>query len=274
MYSGRKILMGLLFLLCAMSSMVILAADTTTVTSVSKSKSVSGAGTIKEVGPFTAINVVGNIHLTLQNTVSQPTYLVKTASTKEQSYDIFVDHNTLYINQVHHRWNKKQPVEISVEVSSALKNIVASGQVSVTTDKLNLPKLIVGADSSSAITLSGKFGLYSLVATGPGKVKVDWVDTPNLTVLCSDSGNVVLAGTVDTMQADIKGHCVMDAQYLRVKTLLNIKTDDFAKALVLPIGALRAYARGNSNVYYYKKPKHITKSTYDSANVLQLDWRS
>jgi hypothetical protein len=62
-----------------------------------------------------------------------------------------------------------------------------------------------------------------------------------------------------------------DARYLRVQKA-SVFTTDKARADILVLDVLGAFAIDDSNIFYHKRPQNLTVVTKGSGNVLYSGW--
>jgi len=223
------------------------------------------------VSNFDRIVVSGNIELRLVTAKPAAKQSITTQYPSNQNYTIVVKQGELTLRQTTPWWVTTKPAIITVPVSD-LKKISAYDAVSITADSLNLSALEISADTSGDINLDGQFGLTALDLKGPGKVKIAWVDSPSLSIDSSGDSQIELSGKVKQMHIKLSGHSALNAEYIRADSVA-IQTNRFAKAQVMPLTTLNAFAHDFSNIFYYKTPKYFTRFTSQSGNVLQMEWR-
>lgn len=150
----------------------------------------------------------------------------------------------------------------------SLKNITVSGNASIT--KLNFYSecLSITARGNGSINLRGRFDAANIHQRGTGKIEMSWIDSDKLVVDSSNSGPIYLKGNVNCMLVKLIRDGNLDAKCLRAHKAVVLTTDD-AVAHVFATKSLSAYASGNSNIYYYKRPPKLTVVTKDSGNVLK-----
>lgn len=215
------------------------------------------------------IHSTGNISIELANAAlhEKDSY---TPVKNNQNLRVRLKNNTLYLNQDNTDMNNT-PAHILIKTNH-LREIDAYDSTTITSKGVAIKDLIMKTDNSSAINLDGKVSITHLDAAGPGTITINWVDSKNLDLMIRSSTKVKLAGIVEYMRARVVAHSQLDAQYLRVGTAV-VQTRDYANAKITAIDDLKAFAFDNSNIYYYKQPKHIHRYTSQSGNILQLDWR-
>ncbi len=225
----------------------------------------------QKLGSFDAMVVSGNIQVTLLPVDQSDSHTLTMAHPSSQSYVISVKKHILTIRQTTPWWISTKPAVVTVDVT-ALKKLSLFDAVSVSAQSFNTSSLAIDADTSGNIDLDGKVGLNSLLLKGPGGVHVRWVDSPSLHIDSSGDSSIELSGNVGQMHVRLSGHSALQAEYLRADSIA-IQAYRFAKAQVMPLTTLNAYAHDNSNIFYYKTPKYFTRFTSQSGNVLQMQWR-
>ena len=223
------------------------------------------------LGAFEAISASGNLAITLTTGSNSSSHTLHIDHPSNQNYSIAVKNRVLTIKQTTPWWQRVKPAVISVDVSQ-LKKLTLIDAASLKVSDLNSPSLAIDADTAGSIDIDGTVGLTSLVSKGPGNIQVSWVDSPLLKIDSYGSGTIKLSGKVEKLEASMSGHGTLEAQYLRANSIM-VQTNKFARALVMPLSSLNAFAHGYSNIFYFKTPKNFSHFTSESGNVLQLQWR-
>ncbi len=153
-----------------------------------------------------------------------------------------------------------------------LSQLLVNGPANVSSQGLRAKDLRIEASGTSHIRLSGMINLAQVDQSGQSHVSVYWVDGNTITIHSRDHANTFIAGTAKMLYARLCNHASLNAQYLRSNDV-QAQTIDDAVASVMPISTLRAFASNTANIYYYAYPKHLTRATSDSGNVLQMAWR-
>jgi hypothetical protein len=155
--------------------------------------------------------------------------------------------------------------------SPGLKSITVAGNAAVNAKNFKTAGLTVIAKGSGTINLEGQYSIDKIYQSGNGKINISWIDSDNLFVSSSSSGSICLSGTVNSMVAKLTNKAYFDARYLRVQ-IASVFTTDEARADILALDTLGAFAVDSSNIFYYKNPRNLTVVTNHSGNVLQPDW--
>lgn len=196
--------------------------------------------------------------------------LVQNNKTNNASY--FLRNNVSFSVRDHalHLSASGQPHSITLNVSE-LQSINAAEHASINSDGFkSIKPLSVTATGNSSINLNGHLNVKDVTQKGGSKINLSWLKSDTLNINAQGNGNINLAGTTNSLHANINSG-TLDGQYLRAKTVF-IQTHNTASAKVLAIDNLRAYAKDQSNIYYYKHPKSITQEATRHANILQLKW--
>tara|TARA_B100001093_G_scaffold517931_1_gene600999 strand:+ start:6610 stop:7428 length:819 start_codon:yes stop_codon:yes gene_type:complete len=224
-----------------------------------------------KLGSFDSIVISGNIKVVLLPSHRSGSHSLTMTSPSTQSYSIDVKNSVLSIRQITPWWITTQSATVKVDVST-LKKLSLFDAAAVSATSFKTSSLTIDADTSGDINLDGQVGLKSLILKGPGNVHVRWVDTPSLNIDSHGDGAIDLSGTVGQMHVRLSGHSQLEAENLRADSIA-IQTYHFAKAQVMPMTTLNAFAHDFSNILYYRTPKYFTRFTSQSGNILQMQWR-
>jgi len=216
---------------------------------------------------FSAIQVTGNINLIIQGTNSKNPKSTAIISHNSKRVTAKIRHHTLYLQTLNAALPSNKPSTVKVRIYR-LNKLNVYGRSSVTANHIKSDGLYLLSDTVRNITLNGALLVNKIVSFASNKISIRWLNGKALSVK-SSAGRIMLAGSVTELQVKLRNHAKLDAKYLRAQRIL-IQTKNFAVAKVLPIKSLRAFASGHSNIYFYKKPVHISRYTSDSGNVLQL----
>jgi hypothetical protein len=158
-----------------------------------------------------------------------------------------------------------------VIAASRVKDLIVTDNATITSKNFKTTGLSVAAHNNGTMNLEGRLAINKIGQMGNGRINIEWIDSNRLFIDSSSSGPLYLAGTVTNMVAKLTGSANLDARYLRAKKA-TVLTTDHARADVVALDALEAFAIDKSNIYYYKRPKHFTPLTKGSGNVLHPDW--
>ncbi|MCH9770772.1 MAG: DUF2807 domain-containing protein [Gammaproteobacteria bacterium] len=164
--------------------------------------------------------------------------------------------------------NSDQPVKVNLN-SSTLHKIISYGNSSINAKNFTAKQLSIYSYGNSQVTLNGRVQLNRGVAKNNGRITVSWVNSNKLTVRASDDAKIKLSGVAKRVYAKLGGQSQLQARYLRANKM-NVRTTNNASAKINPQHALYAFASGKSNVYYYHRPKHLTRYTKGHGNVLLI----
>lgn len=185
-------------------------------------------------------------------------------------------------------YNNRGNVTIQHINSQYLKtNIAGSGAVDLS-GKMNLKQFtysgpanvhITGIDSDGLsvyaqqgagnVFLMGKINLFNLIAGGTVNFYIEGINSGEMMVDLHDNAKAHLTGNARILNARTNMFAVLDGYYLAVDEIY-VKTLGASKADVRPINLLTAYAKDNSNVYYYQQPKFIAPYMNLSGSVLPM----
>lgn len=221
-------------------------------------------------GGFNQVDVNGYVDVIIRQSGQSS---VVTTSASVNPVNTRVSNHRLYIEAP--GWSSqlqsiKRPV-VSVNLPELTK-LVVNGQANVAGTNLHSHGLTIEANGSGKIKLIGMINLKNIQQTGQNRLYLRWIDSDTLTVTSTDAGFIYLGGIAKTVYARLYHRATFNAEYLRANTM-QVQTNDYASAFVYPVTTLRAFANDNGNIYYYAYPYHMTRSTSQSGNVLQMAWR-
>ena len=231
---------------------------------------ISGQMLTQKLKHFSSLNCLGHVDIKILRVGNNLPASISMPSKSKSLLNVFVKGKTLTIRQKKATGtNAAIPLIIRVH---RLSRIQAYDATSITAKDFNAKQLSISTNNSGSIKIDGKVGLQRITAAGPGIVNIRWIDTKSLVVSAKGGAKIKLAGVAQQMRARLTGHSELDGQYLRCQHVI-VQTRKYAQAKVTAIKTLRAFALGNSNVYYYKNPEKISRYTSSSGSILQLDWR-
>lgn len=171
-----------------------------------------------------------------------------------------------------HLFLRKKPV-VTVRMKDVERIMLAGSTDLSGKDVYSSKGLHLFSTGSGRVSFTGEPVLMNyLRQNGNGNMTIEWVKG-DLFRMDVSGGKVHLAGLIDQAYARVRGYANLDAAYLRVNTL-SVQTSGHATARVTAIADLRAFASDQSKVFYYKYPKHLTRGTSESGNVLQMAWHN
>lgn len=151
-----------------------------------------------------------------------------------------------------------------------LKNITVTKNAVVTAKYFKTKKLTIAAKDHGSINLEGWYAVDKIYQFSNGRINIRWLDVPKLFIESNSNGPIYLAGATKDFTAVLSHDSQLDARYLRAEKASVFTTDD-ARADVLAINSLNAFAVDKSNIYYYKRPPHLTVVTKNSGNILHAN---
>ena len=214
--------------------------------------------------PFRSILLNGNITVELAN----GSHAASIDDTQEnlQKYQFNV------INHVLHVSVPVSANNTTIRVfAPGLKSITVTGNATVNAKDFKTAGLTVTAKDNGTINLEGQYVIDKIFQRGNGRIDISWINSANLFVDSHSSGPVCLAGTVNSMVVKLMHNAQFDARYLRAQKA-SVFTTDNARADILVLDTLGAFAIDNSNIFYHKRPQNLTVVTKGSGNVLHSDW--
>jgi hypothetical protein len=175
-------------------------------------------------------------------------------------------------SQVLHVGTPALATNVPIKVfAPGLKNITVTDNATVSSKNFKTAGLSINAKNNGTINLEGQFAIDKIYQRGNGRINISWIDSNNLFIDSDSGGPIYLAGTANNMTIKLTRDSQLDARYLRAQKA-SVLTTDKARADVLAIDTLGAFAVDKSNVFYYKRPHDLTVLTKGSGNVLQPDW--
>ena len=152
-----------------------------------------------------------------------------------------------------------------------LKNITVTKNAVVTAKYFKTKKLTIAAKDHGSINLEGWYAVDKIYQFSNGRINIRWLDVAKLFIESNSNGPIYLAGITKDFTAVLSDDSQLDARYLRTQKA-SVFTTDNARADVLAVNSLNAFAVDKSNIYYYKRPLHLTVVTKNSGNVLHPNW--
>lgn len=211
------------------------------------------------------IHATGNVQLLLRQYSGKGCYSIKRDNKKSALVKVKVRDRTLYIS------SNKKSAKITIAIKS-LADIHTYNHASITSKQFNNhSEMNIEADNFSSIKLAGNFTINHITQKSIRPINVAWVKSHELSIDGYNSGRVTLSGSANHLYAKLHNNSQLNAEYLRAQNV-TIKTNEYATAKVTAINLLSAFAHDNSNIYYYKQPKNITRVSTGAANILQLGW--
>lgn len=217
---------------------------------------------------FSGIDVSGNIIVTLHSASKHTRSRVIIRAKNPYVIDATVTNHILHLRKAAGSGAGK--VKVSIRLYQ-LKKLIATGNAVIKGKNIRVKHLTIRAGDYSRVTLDGMVGLDQLSIMGNAKVNIRWVNSDNLAVRGFGDARAVLAGSVQHLQMRLFDQSRFDGTYLRAHQVWA-ETHDSSTTKVLAIDSLRAFASGESNLYFYKAPKQVTRDARGEANILQLAW--
>ena len=214
---------------------------------------------------FNSINVDGNFTLELRQNKNKNCYSINAGDTHKNSVMSSINDKTLFIKSN----NRRTKV---ILYTNPISNIRVYNNATVISKQFNdkRPLNIIVATGGS-VNLKGRYNIASILQQSTRAISIQWANSDTITVNGRGDGKINLAGSAYQLRAKLCNNSILNAEYLRAKNV-TIKTSNHASAKVEATDNLRAFAHDSSNIYFYKQPKHITRESSGSANVLQLGW--
>lgn len=224
---------------------------------------------VVKVKPFTSLSIAGGVDVVLRKAAKGS--VVELVGAGIHKIAVRVRKGTLSISAPKWRSRTRLP-QITVWMKQPLQNLNVSGIANITAHQLNTKKLSVWSKSSGDVQLSGNIGLTQLLQSGGGVVHILGIRGDELSVNLSKQATANLSGRVGQLNARLRDLSTLKASGLRAGTIF-VSTKGNSVAKVSPVSNLRAFARNQSQVFYYRSPSNATENATGSANIMQMGWR-
>lgn len=225
---------------------------------------------IIKVPDFTNIDARGYFKVLLMSDPAVKDLQVKETTYPETQIRAYVKGNTLILrgSPLLEFKGKKEPV-VRIRMSD-VERITLGGLTALSGKNISSQSGIqLFSTGFASVNLTGTPVLmHQIHQTENAKTAIQWVKSNRLRLNIM-GGTVHLAGIAQQVYARVGHRAQLDAAYLRADNL-SIQASGHATARVNAIDELRAFAKGSSNILYYKTPQHITRHTAESGNVLQM----
>lgn len=152
-----------------------------------------------------------------------------------------------------------------------LKNITVTDNARVSSKDFSTRNLTIIAKGNGEVNLEGRLNVGRIFQFSNGRMNISWIDSDRLFLSGHGSGPIYLAGIADDVVVKLVKNSFLNARYLRTQKA-SVFTVNSARAEVLVIDDLDAFAIDKSSIYYYKRPEQLTVVTRASGNVLQPGW--
>ena len=224
-----------------------------------------------KVPAFDAINAEGYFNVVIVNSQSSKKPTVNITGYPAEPIKVRVSHHTLYLKSPAHPIPGFNHREIVTVTTNHLKGLTVAGPTSVRAVDVHSNGLVIHSSGTGNILLRGKIKLNRIKQSGHNQINLRWVDSSTVYIDSKGSGSIRLAGVAKVLYTRLSGNATLHAQYLRTH-YVQVQTKNQSEAYVCPTNTLRAFAFDNSNVYYYKYPRNITRHGTRSGNILQMAW--
>jgi len=214
-----------------------------------------------ELSPFSSLVLAGDAKVELVN----GSYAIDVTGIGADRYNC----QNSAVDKILHV-NKNMPGTLMRVSVPELRNITLNGNAIVSSRDFKTSKLTIIAKDYSTVNLEGQFNIDKIFQLSRGRINVSWINSNKLLIGGYDSGPICLAGVADNMVVKLVKDASLNARYLRTQKT-SVITADRARAEILALDTLSAFAVDTSSIFYYKKPKNLTVVTRDSGNALQLD---
>ncbi len=213
-----------------------------------------------------SINVTGALRLVIVQS-QIPKVTIKTVH--REPITARVRDHVLFI---HSPWYLLQGIAVKPTVivnTPDLEHLTVHGPTNVEGYHIHGHQLTIDADGTGIINLGGDIDVQRITQRGNNHIHLRWLTISRLSIDACGRGSIDLAGIANTVYVHLCDYASLNTKFLRTR-MMQIQTNNFATAEVLPIETLRAFARGHSNIYYFKTPSNLTRYSTDFGNVLRV----
>jgi len=221
---------------------------------------------VQKVSRYDAIVCDGPANVMIQDVGRQKHYRISGIDPKQADISAKLRKRTLYIDD---DALSATPRVITLTTGALRSITVADGCRMRGRHVRSYGGLTITSRDSGSLNLTGVLNVTKIVMTGSGTIKLRWVNSHKLHIYNAGSGLISLAGVADYVYARVYNTGRLDAKYLRAQNVL-IQTQNSARADVLAVDSLNAFAGQRSNIYYYKWSSHQLTHARFSGNVLPM----
>ena len=253
-------------------SMILLTASCAAITTATAAAKPHRPLSIKKqfsVRPFNNIHINGGVNVRLRYAPSSSPR-VQEAGRGIQALRVSVHQNTLTLKAPSGKLQSSLP-QVTLTLTQPLHSLTVQGIADVSARDLRSKNLNILLKGPGHIALSGRLNTKQVWQTGGGYVELTGVRGGDISIKLSELATTSLKGRVKMLTARLSNSSTLEAKKLRANTVF-VKTAGNALARVFPVQSLRAFASGQSQVFYYHTPKFVTENTSKSGNVLQMGW--
>ena len=178
---------------------------------------------------------------------------------KNNIISIIANNDTSYYS--HH------PVEMIVAINQ-LRGISILGLTSLHADAMSHELAALYVNSSWPVILHGVMAPDYILDRGHGVLALRWLEVGTLNVAALGDSQIELDGVANVLRASLSQHSQLNGRYLHVNNCY-VHAADNSTARLWVDDTLHAFAYDKSNVMYYNIPRHLSRVTDQSGNVLQ-----
>lgn len=222
---------------------------------------------------FKGIAADGNIHVIVEPGNTRSVEVLSNNYPASKLVFADVSRGVLILHDVsRENLDEQAPKFIKVKVvTPTLGSIQLRDHSSLSAKNLAYNIMDIDAATTGFLKIRGNVCLHHIHQQGRGPINIEWTNSDHIKIISTGPGLIHLAGTTDILNVRARDHANIDAKFLRANSGL-IQADENATVAVTVIDALSGFATGISNIFYYKTPKHLTRHTYDLANVIQMNY--
>lgn len=220
---------------------------------------------------FLLAHADSGIKVYLVDGVLHPFYQIRmpAGSGKAPIPNVFVKKDKLHIiSSAYLPVTTKAVPQIIIAVRQ-LKGLSILGDVTLQASNLGKELTALYVNSPWTVNLYGDVAPGYIVDRGHGLLTLRWLNVGELNLSALGNSRIELNGKADFLRASVSDHGFLDGRYLQVKDCYVHSTDHSLVTLHVS-DTLHGFAYNHSQVLYYSKPRHISRVTRNSGNILQM----
>jgi hypothetical protein len=222
--------------------------------------------------PFTRIVADSDINITLRNSNTPQVAVMNRDQPGRDLIITTVKNGTLYLKDASTPRDARvrEPLQVLVD-ANGIEMIRLNDKSSIYAPNYRAYHFNVVSYSSGNILLHGPVNADHIEHHGAGMISLDSVNVNKLEIFSSGPGLIRLAGSVDNLTVRGVRNAKIDAKYLRTQDAV-IQSSGTSEIAVSADNSLNGFASGYSYIYYYKTPTFIVPRTYNSGNIIQMQY--
>lgn len=172
------------------------------------------------------------------------------------------------------------PIDVDIRFTAGKSYLSLEGDANLLTETpyyikddtlyiLSNPQYIYPPENRLMLTLYSSM-LTDVEYHGPGKVNIPNLQTPYFSLNVAGGAFVYMTGKVYRLDLTLSGTSRVNAKCVKARVIF-VNTSDLAQAEVANNGNVSALASGQSDVYYYTRPRMVAAHTRTSGSVMRMD---